>query len=141
MMQEQDQERVVASLDQAGLSTSAQMLLNLKSDLGGEESGQLHAVPAQTRDWASKPAKGQSANLNCRHVNMTTRIPGHIALGHCRLTHGKQQLRTAELAVQHVILPLGRRIPSSSLMALIILLFLPTGPDSMGCIMSIGLCK
>ena len=31
------------SLDEAGVSTRGQMLLNIKSDLGGEESGALHA--------------------------------------------------------------------------------------------------
>ena len=42
-MQEQDRERAVRSLNQAGASTSAQMLLNVKSDFGSEDGGSLHA--------------------------------------------------------------------------------------------------
>ena len=42
-MQGQDQDRAVRSLDQSGVSTSAQMVLNIKSDLGSPEKGSLHA--------------------------------------------------------------------------------------------------
>lgn len=41
--QEQDQERAARSLNQAGMSTSAQLLLNARSDLGGDDSNALHA--------------------------------------------------------------------------------------------------
>ena len=42
-LQEQDRERAVRSLSQAGVSTSAQLLLNAKSELGGDNSNALHA--------------------------------------------------------------------------------------------------
>lgn len=40
-MQEQDRERAARSLDQAGVSTSTQMIVNLKTDLGGDQNGSL----------------------------------------------------------------------------------------------------
>lgn len=42
-MQGQDQERATQSLDQTGVSTSTQVTLNIKTDLGGVESSGLHA--------------------------------------------------------------------------------------------------
>lgn len=40
-MQEQDGERAARSLDQAGVSTSTQMTVNLRTDLGGDQNGSL----------------------------------------------------------------------------------------------------
>ena len=38
-----DQERATQSLDQTGVSTSAQVAVNIRTDLGGVESSGLHA--------------------------------------------------------------------------------------------------
>lgn len=43
MVQEQDEQRAASSLDQTGVSTSTSMTLDIKTDLGGPESGGLHA--------------------------------------------------------------------------------------------------
>lgn len=40
-VQEEDSERAARSLNQAGVSTSTQMNVNMKTDLGGEDSGSL----------------------------------------------------------------------------------------------------
>ncbi|KAL0041974.1 hypothetical protein WJX79_010744 [Trebouxia sp. C0005] len=40
---EQDEQRAASSLDQTGVSTSTSMTLDIKTDLGGPESGGLHA--------------------------------------------------------------------------------------------------
>lgn len=42
-VQGQDQERATQSLDQTGVSTSTQVTVNIKTDLGGVESSGLHA--------------------------------------------------------------------------------------------------
>ncbi len=42
-LQNQDEQRAASSLDQTGVSTSTLMTLNVKTDLGGPESGGLHA--------------------------------------------------------------------------------------------------
>ena len=42
-MQNQDSERAARSLEQADVSTSTQMTVNMKTDLGGEENGSLQA--------------------------------------------------------------------------------------------------
>ena len=42
-MQNQDSERAARSLDQAGVSSSTQMTVNIRTDLGGEENGSLQA--------------------------------------------------------------------------------------------------
>ena len=42
-LQDQDEQRAASSLDQTGMSTSTLMTLNIKTDLGGPESGGLHA--------------------------------------------------------------------------------------------------
>ena len=43
MVQDQNEQRATSSLDQTGVSTSTLMTLNIKTDLGGPESGGLHA--------------------------------------------------------------------------------------------------
>ena len=42
-VQDQNHERAVRSLDQSGVSTCAQMTLNIETDLGGLEGSRLHA--------------------------------------------------------------------------------------------------
>lgn len=69
-MQNQDSERAARSLDQAGVSTSTQMTVNMKTDLGGEEDGSLQAQcrlnAAQQQASLLKvfcPTPSQSLNL------------------------------------------------------------------------------
>ena len=42
-VQTQDSQRAATSLDQAGVSTSTQMTVNMRSDLGGEKNDSLQA--------------------------------------------------------------------------------------------------
>ena len=62
VLQEQDHERAVRSLNQAGVSTSAQLLLKARSELGGDDSNALHA------HCLIKPEDGQASLQKVRMV-------------------------------------------------------------------------
>lgn len=79
MVQEQDKERAVRSLDPTGLSTSAQMLLNLKSDLGGEEGGVLLAQCLLTPETGQASLKKVRLEIQAAGISTVA----HNSVAHC----------------------------------------------------------
>lgn len=76
--QGQDSDRAARSLDQAGVSTSTHVMLDMKTDLGGQESGSLHA--SCVLDATSNQAALQKVSICSKDQCITDHLIVHMPI-------------------------------------------------------------